>query len=220
MKHVLSFLALSLFANDSSAAHPSDAPLPQTTARAAGMLTVTDGYGSDAAPDTIEMAAETTDHDKSDHLYPEARPYDAAIDASAALDAAFLQAAANGKLVMAIFGANWCHDSRALAGWLETPRFRKLTDAEFEIVYINVGMPQTQDGHNLDIAARMGVAVAGTPTVAILTPQEELLNADSATSWRNAASRNADAIYEEFAGFADAGAGTSTGGGTDAAPGQ
>lgn len=104
---------------------------------------------------------------------------------------------------MLVMGANWCHDSRALAGLLETPRFAELIAREYELVFVNVGMPQTGDGHNLDIAARFGLEeLPGTPNVLILSPFGTLLNAETATSWRNAASRSEDAIYEELAALA------------------
>ena len=106
---------------------------------------------------------------------------------------------ASGKHVLLVMGANWCHDSRALAGWLETPRFQQLVDAEYELVYVNIGMPQTGDGHNLEIARRFGLEeLPGTPNLLVLTPLGTLVNADTATTWRNAASRSEDEIYAEL----------------------
>ena len=131
--------------------------------------------------------------------YPEARSYDAARDASGDVDAALERAMTSGKHVMLVMGANWCHDSRALAGWLETPRFQELVDAEYELVFVNVGMPQTGDGHNLEIAQRFGLEeLPGTPNLLVLTPFGTLVNADTATTWRNAASRSEDEIYGEL----------------------
>ena len=135
--------------------------------------------------------------------HPEARSYEASRDAGADVDAALERALANGKKVMLVMGANWCHDSRALAGLLETPRFAELVEREYELVFVNVGMPQTGDGHNLDIAARFGLEkLPGTPNVLVLSPYGTLLNAGTATSWRNAASRSEDAIYDELAALA------------------
>lgn len=132
--------------------------------------------------------------------HPEATPYDPALDATAAVDAALLRAAERGTLVMVVMGANWCHDSRAFAGWLETKRFKALTDARYEVVYINVGRPQTGDGFNLDIAERFGLeGVTNTPTILILDSEGRLLNAETAKDWRNAASRSEDEIYDELA---------------------
>ena len=151
----------------------------------------------------ISLSACATVPDHSAHTYPEARSYGALKDASADVDAALERAKTSGKRVLLVMGANWCHDSRALAGWLGTPRFQQLVDAEYELVFVNVGMPQTGDGHNLDIAKRFGLErLPGTPNVLVLTPSGSLVNADTATSWRNAASRSEDEIYDELARLA------------------
>ena len=119
------------------------------------------------------------------------------------VDAALARAATNGKRVLLVMGANWCHDSRALAGWLGTERFAALVEQEYELVYVNIGMPQRGDGHNLRIARRFGLAdLPGTPNLLVLTADGELVNADTATSWRDAASRSEDAIYNELASLA------------------
>lgn len=121
------------------------------------------------------------------------------------VDAALARASANGKRVLLAMGANWCHDSRAFAGWLETPRFAALLAERYEVVFVDVGSPQTGEGRNLDIARRFGMAeFPGTPAVLVLTAQGELVNAATAASWRNAASRSEHAIFAELAALAAA----------------
>ena len=138
------------------------------------------------------------------HDYPEARSYDVSADAMADVDAALARALEAEKRVLLVMGANWCHDSRALAGWLATERFEALIKAEYELVFVNIGMPQSDDGHNLDIAKRFGVEdLPGTPNLLVVTPEGELVNGETATTWRNAASRKEDAIYDELAELAD-----------------
>ncbi|MCA0903759.1 thioredoxin family protein [Qipengyuania aquimaris] len=135
--------------------------------------------------------------------HPEARSFAVMQDPSAQVDAALSSAAANDTHVLLVMGANWCHDSRALAGWLETPRFQDLIAKEYELVFVNVGMPQTGDGHNLDIAQRFGLdELPGTPNVLVIDGSGTLVNAETATSWRNAASRSEDEIYDELARLA------------------
>lgn len=137
--------------------------------------------------------------------HPEARAYAVTTGAMGDVHAALIRAAANGKRVLLVMGANWCHDSRALAGWLETPRFTALTAKRYEVVFVNVGMPQTGDGHNLNVAQRFGLAdVPGTPALLVLTAEGKLVNPGSAASWRNAASRSEDAIHAELAALAEA----------------
>lgn len=143
-------------------------------------------------------------HGDAGHDYPEARSYTVSANATADVDAAFDRASQNDKRVLLVMGANWCHDSRALAGWLATERFEALVEAKYELVFVNVGMPQTGDGHNLEIAQRFGVEeLPGTPNLLVLTAEGDLVNADTATTWRNSASRDEDAIYDELATLAD-----------------
>lgn len=146
-----------------------------------------------ACATTSAMAEKAADH-------PEARSYAVSADAMADVDAALARASTSRKPVLLVMGANWCHDSRALAGWLEQPRFAAMVAERYELVFVNVGMPQTGDGHNLAIARRFGLEeLPGTPNVLVVGPDGTLLNPETATSWRNAASRSEDAIFEELA---------------------
>jgi hypothetical protein len=131
--------------------------------------------------------------------HPEERSYLVTADPSGEVDAALVRAAERNTRVLLVMGANWCHDSLALAGWLATDRFRTMVAERYELVFVNVGLPQSGDGHNLDIAARFGITeFTNTPALLVLTPHGTLVNADSATSWRNAASRSESAIYDEL----------------------
>ncbi len=141
-----------------------------------------------------------TPHTESTPSHPQAKLYDPARTASADVDGALTRAATSGKRVIIVMGANWCHDSIGLAGWFETPRFKEMLNAKYEVVYVDVGVPQTGHGRNLDIAKRFKAKkIKGTPTVLILSPQGELLNKKDAGSWRNAASRSEEDIFTYFA---------------------
>ncbi len=141
------------------------------------------------------QAAENADH-------PEARLYDAEREARADVAVALARAALFGKRVILVMGGNWCHDSRGLAGWFETPRFAAMLRRDYELVYVDVGRPQIGNGRNLDIARRYGIdEITGTPTVLVLSPFGRLLNGETATSWNNAASRSEDDIFDYFAAF-------------------
>ena len=132
--------------------------------------------------------------------HPEARLYDPSIDASKAVNHAIARAAERGVNVLIVLGANWCHDSRAFAGWTETDRIGRLIRDRFELVFVNVGYPQTGDGHNQHIVRRFGFEEQqGTPMVILVSPEGEVLNRETAASWRNAASRSEDEIFEELA---------------------
>ena len=135
---------------------------------------------------------------------PEAKAYFTERDAKADVETAFADAKVGGKTVVIIMGANWCHDSVGLAGWLATPRFVGPMRDRYIIVYVDVGTPQTGKGRNLDIAARFGIKrVKSTPLVMLVSADGRLLNGKrDAVSWRNAASRGENDIYRYFAEFA------------------
>jgi thioredoxin-related protein len=134
--------------------------------------------------------------------HPEAKLYDASRDARADVAAALTRAKAADKRVILVMGANWCHDSKALAGWFESARFKAMLMPLYEIVYIDVGKPQLREGRNIEIAQGFGIKkIKGTPTVLILSADGMLLNKKDAPTWRNAASRSEDEIFRSFAEF-------------------
>lgn len=149
-------------------------------------------------PVQMTLAAETAD--KSAH--PEARPFDEKADATAQVDAALSRAKATNRLAIIVLGANWCHDSRALAGWFGTPRFAGMIAGRYELVYVDVG----QKDRNLDLARRFGIkTLKGTPTVLIVNGDGKLLNgAKDAASWHNASKRSEEDIFRAFAEFTPA----------------
>lgn len=128
--------------------------------------------------------------------HPEAKPFGHPGRARQEVAAALTRAAGNGHRVLLVFGANWCHDSRALAGWFATPRFRELLASRYELVWVDVG----KKDKNLDLARRFGLdGIAGTPTVLIVDATGKPLNLSDAPSWKNASTRDPDAIYAAFA---------------------
>ena len=130
--------------------------------------------------------------------HPQATVYDRERTAQSDVDAALSRAQQSGNRVLLVLGANWCHDSRGLAGWFETPRVARMLARKYEVAYVDVGYRD----RNIDIARRFGIdEINGTPTVLVLSPEGELLNPESAPTWRNAASRSEDAIFDYFDSF-------------------
>ena len=130
--------------------------------------------------------------------HPEFLAFDPApeVPANIQVEQALSTAKATGKNTAIVMGANWCHDSRALAGWFQTPRFEALLSQNFIVRYVDVG----QKDLNIDIAKRFGLdEIVGTPTVFVTDTKGKVLNLETAPTWRNAASRDEDAIYDYFA---------------------
>lgn len=141
----------------------------------------------------------TQAHDTKHHSEDEPRPYDAEADAEIDINHTLVAAKEEGKLGLLIFGANWCHDSRALAAHFEKPRFQSLLRNHYKMTYVDVG----QKNRNIDLARKFGVDnIVGTPTIFVTNSDGDVLNLDTAPTWRNAASRNEDDIFDYFRGFA------------------
>ena len=145
---------------------------------------------------TLSLPAQAAKEVENGH--PEARPFDVKADAKSGVDAALTRAKSGNRMVMIVMGANWCHDSRALAGWFAQPHFAAMIVSRYELVYVDVGMRD----RNIDIARRFGLkSIKGTPTVLIVDGDGKLLNRKNAPKWRNASSRSQQEIYKAFAEF-------------------
>lgn len=93
-------------------------------------------------------------------------------EARRAIDRARQQAAAAGKRVAVVFGADWCPDSQALDRALEHRLVAPLVAPAFEVVALDVG---NRDRH-LDLAAEYGIDLArGIPAVAVLEADGRLV---------------------------------------------
>lgn len=134
----------------------------------------------------------------ADH-HPEYTPYDASADAAGDIAQALAAAKMENKNAILAFGANWCHDSRALAAHFDTPRFRTLIRDHYKLAYINVG----KRDRNINLAQKFGVeSIVGTPTVFITNSHGVVLNAETAPTWRDAASREDEAVWDYFQSYA------------------
>lgn len=166
------------------------------TYKSAKLLLTIGMIGSLMACSTPTPHAATNDKLHSTHNEP--TPYDESRDAWADLNAAKATSKISDKMTIVAMGANWCHDSRALAAHFEKEKFQTLLNDHYTLTYIDVG----QKNRNIDIANELGVdSIVGTPTVFVLSSSGEVLNLDTAPTWRNAASRNEDDIYAYFEDF-------------------
>lgn len=116
---------------------------------------------------------------------------------------ALAHAATDNAKAVIVFGADWCHDSRALAKVLTSDTFKNEFGARYEVTFIDVGRPQNGEGRNLDLVKRLGVKnLKSTPALFVLRGDGKVLNGKKdAVSWRNADSRGADKVLAWFRGF-------------------
>lgn len=146
--------------------------------------------------ETSNAAGEVV-YPRDDH--GEVMPFEAEKNARAAVDAAIIKAAASNKDALIVMGANWCHDSRALATHFETPKFKAMMSSHYVLEYIDVA----QKNMNQDIANDFGLdGTKGTPTVIIVDGTGIVKNLEDAPTWRNAASRSEEEIFKYFRDYA------------------
>jgi len=93
-------------------------------------------------------------------------------------------AKAENKLALFILGADWCHDSRAIASRLNGPELKSLLDDKYEVLLIDVGYFT----HGNDVVERFGQpTLYATPTVMIIDPASgQLINGHNMHQWRDA----------------------------------
>jgi thiol-disulfide isomerase/thioredoxin len=100
-------------------------------------------------------------------LHAAADPYPPPGQAAADLKRAEARAKSSGKILMVIFGGNWCPDCHVLHQRLAESPVREYAEKRFEIVGINIG----EKNANLDIAKRLGVTLdKGVPAAAFIGP--------------------------------------------------
>jgi thiol-disulfide isomerase/thioredoxin len=100
------------------------------------------------------------------------------------VNATLTRAADSGRLALIALGANWCHDSRALAARLHSEPLASLVGQRYEIVFVDVGHVDK----GTDVVTRFGVpGYYATPTVLIVDPEtERVVNAHDRHRWANA----------------------------------
>jgi hypothetical protein len=155
---------------------------------AASLLAAPPANAADEAPErTITRIA---DPYKTDAFDPDADPM-------ADIDAALAAARTSGKRVLLVMGTNTCHDSAWFANLVATDRFAAVRD-RYVLVYADIGMPHADFVRHPEVPKRFGFKIKGTPTIAILDADGQVLNRKAAPKWRNAASRSDDEIYAEL----------------------
>jgi hypothetical protein len=79
---------------------------------------------------------------------PDGRLFQPSEDSIAEVQQALSRAEESDRLVLVVLGANWCHDSRALASRLYTPPLADVIQQHYELVFVDVGF---LDAHHRSI---------------------------------------------------------------------
>lgn len=132
---------------------------------------------------------------KSGELYLPAG--DAMADLTAALDSA----RESNRLLLVMMGANWCHDSRALASRIYEEPLSTIINDHYEILFVDVGFLE----NGKDVISSLGSPIYyATPTVLIVDPfSGQVINASNRHQWANAASISMQESLEYFREFAN-----------------
>ena len=110
--------------------------------------------------------------------------YFPSVDAMGDVAKAISAAKESKRLVLVILGANWCHDSRALAARLYQEPLQAIIEQHYETVFIDVAYLDKGG----DVISSIGPPVYyATPTVLIVDPVSgRLLNAENRHQWGSA----------------------------------
>jgi hypothetical protein len=124
---------------------------------------------------------------RSEDLYP------AGADAEAELNSSLSRAAATGKHVLVVFGANWCYDCHILEAAFRLPEVRPLLEGNFEVVHVDIGNGE----RNGKVALRCGVSLQnGVPALAVLDAQGKVLFGETGGKFQSITSRAPEDIID------------------------
>ncbi len=134
---------------------------------------------------------------ESEHLvYPAVDSYE---DIFTGVDAAREQALVEGKLLLYVMGADWCHDSTDFVTKTQQPELRALIAQRYVVHLINVGYLT----HVREVINYFGEPVIyGTPTVLVVEPKSRaVLNADSLPHWRDSSLYSDEDAVDYFSSY-------------------
>ena len=161
---LLSVLVVALASCNTFAPEPTETPIPTlipstNTPEPTATLTAT-ATATLSAPTATEVPVNVR------------APYDETAVPKEDIVNAFEQAKIDGKLVMLVFGANWCVDCRALAVHFEKPEIKPLLKENFHVVRIDVG----NFDKNLNVAQQYGNPIQnGIPAAVVLTQKGRII---------------------------------------------
>ena len=134
---------------------------------------------------------------------PDGRLYQSSGDPLADVEQALGRADDGDRLALVVLGANWCHDSRALAARLHRAPLAEVIQENYELVFVDVGFYEL----GRDVVQQFGIAnYYATPTVLIMDPASgALINDEDRDIWTNAYSIDMSSsvqYFEKWAAYA------------------
>ena len=139
-----------------------------------------------ATSENLQAADDATTDEPAIPATKSGQRYFPSDDPMADLAASFDAARESNRLMLVVLGANWCHDSRALATQLYEEPLSSIVNEFYETLFVDVGYLET----GREVITSLGVPVYyATPTVLIVDPVSgQVLNAHNRHQWANAAS--------------------------------
>ena len=127
---------------------------------------------------------------------PDGRLYKSSEDPLADVQQALGLADDDDRLALVVLGANWCHDSRALAARLHQSPLAEVIQENYELVFVDVGFYDK----GRDVVQQFGVAnFYATPTVLIVDPSSgQVVNNEDRHVWGAAYSVDMSSSVEYF----------------------
>jgi len=125
----------------------------------------------------------------------EPRSYSETADANAEVETALATAKQTNRLVLLIFGSDWCVDSRALDAAMKSSKNAELISNEFVLVKIDVG----KFNRNLSVVNQYGNPIkSGIPAAVVLSPGKQLLYSSRNGELANARLMSESNVYDFF----------------------
>jgi len=121
--------------------------------------------------------------------------YDAGADPAREYRQALQQAGDQGKLVLLVFGAEWCPDCRSLNRKMTETPLAETVDAGFVVAHVDIG----NWDRNMDFTAQFGEPVSkGIPSIAIVAADGTVLYVSKAGEFASARSAELSSLDAWF----------------------
>lgn len=132
----------------------------------------------------------------ADETDPDGRLFKASADPVSDVQQTLARADEGDRRALVVLGANWCHDSRALAARLQQSPLQEVIQQDYELVFVDVGFLDK----GTDVLDELGVAqFYATPTLLIVDPASgQVINDEDRHIWGDAYSIDMASSVEYF----------------------